>query len=61
MQIIYLISGFKDYEIKDKILYRKAYRVKDKNDNLQYREKRIIKKVYSLVSLTHRLKLWSAK
>jgi len=42
MPIIYLISGFSEYYIKNKIMYRKSYKVKMSNGNWQYRAERII-------------------
>ena len=42
MSIIFTISGFCNYYIKDKILYRKAYKAKSKSCMWQYREERKI-------------------
>ena len=45
MSVTYTITGFKDYIIIDKIMYRKSYKVKLKdNRKWQYREQREIKK-----------------
>ena len=43
MPTIYNISGFSQYEIIDRVMYRKAYKVKMVNGNWQYRQRRIIK------------------
>ena len=45
MPIIFTISGFSKYYIKDKILYRKAYKTKSKSCIIQYRNEREIKRV----------------
>ena len=46
MPITYTISGFRNYIIIDKIMYRKAYKVKLKDARKwQYRNKREIKQV----------------
>jgi len=66
----YTLIGFKEYYIKDKILYRKAYKTKSKSCVWQYRNERKINrtfkggiegyflnnKFHSLKSLKHRLK-----
>jgi len=48
MNITFIISGFKNYIIINKIMYRKPYKVRlnDKR-KWQYRNKREIKKVYN--------------
>lgn len=70
MPITYTISGFKDYIIIDKILYRLSYVTKSKSCKFQYRQKREIKrtfkdgaegyflngKFHSLKKLRHKLK-----
>ena len=43
----YFISGFNDYVIEDKILYRKAYKIKMSNGNFQYRQKRKIERIFN--------------
>jgi len=44
MPVNYLISGFSQYVIIDKIMYRNAYKIQMINGNWQYRQKRIVKK-----------------
>lgn len=40
----YNIKGFPEYEIVEKILYRKSYKTKSKTTKWQYRNKRVIQK-----------------
>ena len=68
--IIYKLIGFKDYIIKDKIMYRKSFKTKDKLCKWKYIGERKIKisiknnvkgyylnkKFYPLTKLKHRLK-----
>lgn len=42
MAVMYKIKGFSEYEIIDKILYRKAFCTKSKSCNYQFRTKRKI-------------------
>jgi len=70
MPTTYTLIGFNKYIIRDKILYRKAYKTKSKSCKFQYRNERKINKVFkggvegyflnnkfhSLKSLKHRLK-----
>ena len=42
MPTIYTLSGFKEYEFRDKILYRKAYKTKSATCKWQYRAERKI-------------------
>jgi hypothetical protein len=70
MPIIYTISGFKDYFIKDKILYRKSHKIRDQLCKWKYLKEREINRAlkngnegyylkgifYSLKKLKHRLK-----
>ncbi len=42
MSKLFKIKGFPEYEIIDKILYRKAFKTKSKLTKWQYRDKRII-------------------
>lgn len=44
MPVTYTMQGFSKYEFIDKILYRKDYKVKMKNGNWQYRQRRMINK-----------------
>ena len=44
MAVTYTLSGFKEYFIRDKILYRKAYEVKDKLCGYKYISEREIKR-----------------
>jgi hypothetical protein len=46
MPTIYTLTGFNNYIIIDKILYRKPYKTKSKSCQLQYREKREIKRTF---------------
>jgi len=46
MSIIYTISEYNAYFIKDKVLYRKAYKTKSKSCVWQYRNERKIKRVF---------------
>ena len=46
MPTIYTISGFNAYIIKDKVLYRKAYKTKSTSCVFQYRNEREIKRVF---------------
>lgn len=45
MELIYSISGFSNYLIRNKILYRKSYKVRMRNNNWQYRAERKINRV----------------
>jgi len=45
MPISYLLTGFNDYVIIDKVLYRKPYTAKSKSCEWQYRKMRKIKRV----------------
>jgi len=47
MPITYLLIGFKDYEIVDKILYRKEYITKSVSCKWQYRKRRKINRTYN--------------
>jgi len=67
MVVKYRISGFNNYIIKNKVLYRKSYKVKTKTGNWQYREQRKINKInnngvvgYKLVNKGNR-KFYSLK
>lgn len=42
--VTYIIIGFPNYTIKDKILYRKSFVIKTKDCNYQYRDERKIKR-----------------
>jgi len=42
MPQVFKIKGFTEYEIVDKILYRKGYKTKDRIKKWQYRNKRKI-------------------
>ena len=44
--IVYKLIGFKNYIIKDKILYRLSYIVKDKKVKFKYISERQIKRTY---------------
>lgn len=45
MPTIYALSGFKGYEFRDNVLFRKAYRTKSKSCKWQYRAERRIELV----------------
>ena len=42
MSKVFEIKGFKEYEIVDKVLYRKKYKTRSKSTKWQYRERRRI-------------------
>lgn len=47
MGLIYLISGFSNYYIKDRVLYRKAYKTPSKTYKWQFRQEREISKTFN--------------
>ena len=47
VQSTYKISGFNEYEIVDKILYRKAYKTRSVSCVWQYRKRRIIARIFN--------------
>jgi len=44
--ITYVLTGFNNYIIKDKVLYRKSYKVKDKICKFKYISEREIKRTF---------------